>query len=89
MQSISFQLKVGEDPFVVDFDKFDINVLHSINRILDIEEFEDILVIGVDNTIYRQVGDFVANNCWCQHLHKEGQYDLKLDGHELILIKHE
>jgi len=77
MQSISFQLRVGQDPFVIDFDKFDINVLHSINRILDIEGFEDILVVGVNNTIYREVGDFVSNNHWVQHLHKEGQYDLK------------
>lgn len=78
MESISFQLRCGREPFVIDFDKFDINVLHSITRILDIEGFKHGLVIGVNNAIYRQIGDWVAGNHWIQiygnhfiqHLHE-------------------
>lgn len=89
MQSISFQLRSGDYPFVVDFEKFDISVLHSINRILDIECYDDILVIQVNADLYKQIGEWLLNNTWWQHIHNDDQYDLKIDGHEIIITKEE
>lgn len=87
MESLSFQLRSGEHPYNIDFYKFDISILHTITRILDIEEYNDILIIEVNNEIYKQIGEWLLNNHWYQHLHKENQYDLKIDGREIIITK--
>lgn len=90
IKSISFQLRKNEHPFIIDYDVFDIYVLHSINRILDIENHDGSLVIEVPCDIFKEIGEWILNNHWIKNATNNDisiSHSIKIDGHNIIFTK--
>lgn len=86
MKSIIFQIDDG-DPITIDFDEFDIWVLHQICRILDIHNYKNTLVLKVGREMYKEIDNCVCRNAWLTPptWSKEDEFNIKIDGFDFLI----
>lgn len=85
MESIEFKVGTNDEPYKVDFEKADMQMLHNICRILDIEGHTNKFTINVNRKIFREVKDLVYTNHWLSQtdLNKYNEIKIKIDGYYL------